>query len=117
MNVLGWEQSYNPKTFIDEHLTQTESGLYFQGAHPLLTLDNMQAIMPDDWGLQYPEWNLILPYKAGQKVKHNNIFWIAKIDNTGRNRRRAILTKITAGTITETRIGDHTTFFLTFWKD
>ena len=82
-NVCGWEQSYDPKTFIDEHLTQTESGLYFQGAHPLLTLDNMQAIMPDDWGLQYPEWNLILPYKAGQKVKHNNIFWIAKIDNTG----------------------------------
>lgn len=32
-NVCGWEQSYNPKTFIDEHLTQTESGLYFQGAH------------------------------------------------------------------------------------
>lgn len=82
-NVCGWEQSYDPAKAIDDNLTQTESGLYFQGAHPLLTLDNMQAIMPDNWGLQYPEWNLILPYKAGQKVKHNNIFWIAKIDNTG----------------------------------
>ena len=82
-NVCGWEQSYDPAKAIDDNLTQTESGLYFQGAHPLLTLDNMAAIMPDDWGLQYPEWNMILPYKAGQKVSHNGIVWIAKIDNTG----------------------------------
>lgn len=82
-NVCGWEQSYDPAKAIDDNLTQTESGLYFQGAHPLLTLDNMAAIMPDDWGLQYQEWNMILPYKAGQKVSHNGIVWIAKIDNTG----------------------------------
>lgn len=81
-NVCGWEQSYDPAKAIDDNLTQTESGLYFQGAHPLLTLDNMAAIMPDDWGLQY-QWNMILPYKAGQKVSHNGIVWIAKIDNTG----------------------------------
>ena len=82
-NVCGWEQSYDPAKVIDDNLTQTESRLYFQGAHPLLTLDNMAAIMPDDWGLQYPGWNMILPYKAGQKVSHNGIVWIAKIDNTG----------------------------------
>lgn len=82
-NVCGWEQSYDPAKAIDDNLTQTESGLYFQGAHPLLTLDNMAAIMPDDRGLQYPEWNMILPYKAGQKVSHNGIVWIAKIDNIG----------------------------------
>ena len=72
-NVCGWEQSYDPAKAIDDNLTQTESGLYFQGAHPLLTLDNMAAIMPDDWGLQYPEWNMILPYKAGQKVRGANV--------------------------------------------
>ena len=82
-NVCGWEQSYDPTKAIDDNLTQTESGLYFQGAHPLLTLDSMAAIIPDDWGSQYPEWNMILPYKAGQKVNHNGIVWIAKIDNTG----------------------------------
>lgn len=83
LHVVGWEQSFDPAKAIDTDLTQTESGLYFQGAHPLLTLDNMAAIMPDDWELQYPEWNMILPYKAGKKVRHNNIVWIAKIDNTG----------------------------------
>ena len=57
LHVVGWEQSYDPSKKIDDELTETESGLYFQGAHPLLTLDNVAAIMPDDWGLQYPEWN------------------------------------------------------------
>ena len=83
LHVVGWELSFDPAKAIDTHLTQTESGLYFQGAHPLLTLDNMAAIMPDDWGMQYPEWNMLLAYKAGQKVRHNNIVWIARIDNTG----------------------------------
>lgn len=82
LHVVGWEQSIDPTKAIDNYMTETESGLYFQGAHPLLTLDNMKGIMPDNWGLQYPEWNVILPYKAGQKVSHNGVVWIAKIDNT-----------------------------------
>lgn len=88
-NVCGWEQSYDPKTFIDEHLTQTESGLYFQGAHPLLTLDNMQAIMPDDWGIQYPVWDALTQWKQNKVVQYGNdtngnkLFWKAKADNVG----------------------------------
>ena len=57
LHVVGWEQSYNPAEAIAEQLTETESGLYFQGAHPLVTLDNMAAIVPDNWGYQYPVWN------------------------------------------------------------
>lgn len=89
MNVVGWEQSYNPKTFIDEHLTQTESGLYFQGAHPLLTLDSMEAIMPDDWGIQYPVWDALTQWKQNKVVQYGNdtngnkLFWKAKADNVG----------------------------------
>lgn len=89
MNVVGWEQSYNPKTFIDEHLTQTESGLYFQGAHPLLMLDNMEAIMPDDWGIQYPVWDALTQWKQNKVVQYGNdtngnkLFWKAKADNVG----------------------------------
>lgn len=83
LHLVGWEQSYDPAKAIDADLTQTESGLYFQGAHPLLTLDSMAAIMPDDWGFQYPEWNILLPYKAGQKVRYNGIVWYCKLDNTG----------------------------------
>lgn len=80
-NVCGWEQSYDPAKAIDDNLTQTESGLTFQGAHPLVTLDNVRAIVPDDFVFQYPVWNMVPEYKAGAKVRHNNKVWIAARDN------------------------------------
>lgn len=88
-NVCGWEQSYDPAKAIDDNLTQTESGLYFQGAHPLLTLDNMEAIMPDDWGIQYPVWDALKQWKQNKVVQYGNdtngnkLFWKAKADNVG----------------------------------
>lgn len=88
-NVCGWEQSYDLAKAIDDNLTQTESGLYFQGAHPLLTLDNMEAIMPDDWGIQYPVWDALTQWKQNKVVQYGNdtngnkLFWKAKADNVG----------------------------------
>lgn len=88
-NVCGWEQSYDPAKAIDNYMTETESGLYFQGAHPLLTLDNMQAIMPDDWGIQYPVWDALTQWKQNKVVQYGNdtngnkLFWKAKADNVG----------------------------------
>lgn len=88
-NVCGWEQSYDPAKAIDDNLTQTESGLYFQGAHPLLTLDSMEAIMPDDWGIQYPVWDALTQWKQNKVVQYGNdtngnkLFWKAKADNVG----------------------------------
>ena len=88
-NVCGWEQSYDPAKAIDDNLTQTERGLYFQGAHPLLTLDNMEAIMPDDWGIQYPVWDALTQWKQNKVVQYGNdtngnkLFWKAKADNVG----------------------------------
>lgn len=88
-NVCGWEQSYDSAKAIDDNLTQTESGLYFQGAHPLLTLDNMEAIMPDDWGIQYPVWDALTQWKQNKVVQYGNdtngnkLFWKAKADNVG----------------------------------
>lgn len=81
--VVGWEQSYNPAEAIDADLTESESGLTFQGAHPLLTLDNMRSVMPDDWGYQYPEWAEATEYKEGDKVRHSEMVWIAVQDNVG----------------------------------
>lgn len=81
--VVGWEQSYNPAEAIDVDLTESESGLTFQGAHPLLTLDNMRSVMPDDWGYQYPEWAEGTEYKEDDKVRHSGQVWIAVQDNVG----------------------------------
>ncbi len=81
--VVGWEQDYNPEKQIDDELCQSESGLTFQGAHPLCTLANIRAIMPDDYFFSYPAWNQILSYKKGSKVSHDDKIWIANYDNTG----------------------------------
>ena len=89
LNVVGWAQDYNPQNQIDNALCQSESGLTFQGAHPLVTLANIRAIMPDDYLFQYPEWNTIISYKRGAKVRHNGILWIANLDNVGQEPKKS----------------------------
>lgn len=79
--VVGWQQDYNPDNQIDNELTQSESGLTFQGAHPLCTLANVRAIMPDDYFFKYPIWNNFTAYKPGDKVKYTGKVWIAKKNN------------------------------------
>ena len=83
IKVVGWAQDYNPQKQIDAALCESESGLTYQGAHPLCTLENIRAIMPDDYLFSYPAWNSILTYKKGSKVRHDGKVWIANYDNTG----------------------------------
>ena len=70
--VVGWQQDYNPQNQIDPSLTQSESGLTFQGAHPLVTLANVRAIMPDDYLYQYPAWSQTKTYYVGDVVMYDN---------------------------------------------
>ena len=56
-HLVGWEQSYDPDREISSALLESESGLYFQSAHPLLTLDNIENTMPENFFLQYPDWD------------------------------------------------------------
>lgn len=83
LHLVGWEQSYDPSQAIDDDMTKTESGLFFQNAHPLLTLENIRAIMPDNFVYQYPNWKSGDAYPTGAKVKHNGKVWIASADNVG----------------------------------
>ena len=78
LHVVGWQQAYNPEQKIDDDLTLTESGLTFQGAHPLCTLNNVCAMVPDDYYLHYPEWLVTSRYEKGEKVRHNGNVWRAK---------------------------------------
>ena len=83
MNVVGWQEDYNPQNAIDPALCESESGLTFQGAHPLVTLNNVRAIMPDDYLFKYPAWKNSVAYAVGAKVKHQSKVWIAKAANAG----------------------------------
>ena len=47
--LVGWHQDFSPMDAIDDSLTQSESGLYYQDAHPLMTLKNVRSIMPDNF--------------------------------------------------------------------
>lgn len=82
-HLVGWEQSYDPDKAINDDLLESESGLLFQQAHPLMTLDNIENTIPENFMLQYPEWNSILFYKQGAKVRYKGVVWIANYDNTG----------------------------------
>ena len=48
-NLVGWEQGFTQETEIGDDLLESESGLIFQQAHPLLTLENLRAVMPKEW--------------------------------------------------------------------
>lgn len=79
--VVGWEQDYNPNKQIDADLCESESGLTYQGAHPLCTLENIRSIMPDDYFYRYEVWNDTKTYAEGSKVRHNGKVWKATATN------------------------------------
>ena len=33
-HLVGWQQAYSPKQWLTDDVTESESGLYFQQAHP-----------------------------------------------------------------------------------
>lgn len=84
-HLVGWEQHYNPSSAIDTELTQSESGLFFQGAHPLLTLDTMRAVMPADIASAYPSWDAAAAYVAGEVVNYGGKTWKSALDGNEGN--------------------------------
>ena len=80
-HLVGWEQSYDPQRLIDESLMESESGLFFQQAHPMVTLNNIEAIMPDGYELQYPEWVKDANYYKGDKVRDDGKVYKATADD------------------------------------
>lgn len=83
MPLVGWQQDFSPKNTIDHRLTQSESGLYYQQAHPLVTTKNVRSIMPEDFIEQYNSWNEFIIYDKGAKVRHEGIVWIAMRETQG----------------------------------
>lgn len=67
--VVGWEQSYDINNPIDEKLTESEGGLYYQQCHPLMTLNNIRSMMPDDFIKMYELYDPEKYYAEGNKVQ------------------------------------------------
>jgi hypothetical protein len=72
LHLIGWEQNYDTSDLkISDALTVSESGLYFQQIHPLLTLQNMACIAPDFKNMTFEEYNTEKSYSKGNVVKYD----------------------------------------------
>ena len=70
LHLVGWKQSYDlPDIMLSSNLTQTESGMYFQQIHPLLTLDNLRSIAPDFQNYNWQVHDANKAYKSGEVVR------------------------------------------------
>lgn len=88
--LVGWRQSYDRDAKIDESLTVSDSGVMFQDVHPLVTLRNIESIMPLDYYLRYPEYRDTDTYNPGDKVVYGKDVltlrpdvWEATTENVG----------------------------------
>ena len=75
LHLVGWEQDYDPEKQIADALTETESGLTYQQAHPMVTLENIRAIMPEQYQYTYPAYDAEKEYSKGNKVSLEQKVW------------------------------------------
>lgn len=68
--LVGWESDGT----LPADLTGSESGLYYQQRHALLTLDNIRSILVN---ADAAEWDNTQPYNAGMIVSHSGGKWKA----------------------------------------
>lgn len=85
LHLIGWEQNYDTSDLkISDALTVSESGLYFQQIHPLLTLQNMSCIAPDFKNMTFEEYNAEKVYSKGNIVKYNELLYKALQNSVGK---------------------------------
>ena len=80
--LVGWELS--PADTADEMLSQyaeSDSGLIYNDAHPLMTFQNIKSVMPEDFYLRYSEYSDTASYKAGDKVRSGKTVYYALTDD------------------------------------
>ena len=70
-SLVGWK---------DTELSASESGLYFQEAHPLLTLRALRGVMPKDLLSKYPEYVQGNAYGKDAKVQSGGKAYISLRD-------------------------------------
>lgn len=85
LHLIGWEQNYDTSDLkISDALTVSESGLYFQQVHPLLTLQNLSCIAPDFKNTVYTDYDAEKPYAKGNMAKYNGVLYKALQKSTGK---------------------------------
>lgn len=85
LHLVGWQQNYDTSELkISEALTTSESGVYFQQIHPLLTLSNIACIAPDFKNTAFAAYNPETTYDKGNIISYNEKLYKALRKATGR---------------------------------
>lgn len=83
LGLIGWEQNYDSDLRIAEDLTRSESGIYYQQIHPLLTLQNISCIAPDFRNTAAEDYSENETYVKGDVVVHEGTWYRALKTSTG----------------------------------
>lgn len=78
--LVGWSQDPYSSHRIWDRLQQSDSGLYFQAAHPLLTVENIASILPER---NYQQWDNQKTYITDEIVQYEGKLYQAKKLNEG----------------------------------
>lgn len=85
LHLIGWQQDYDTTELaIADSLTKSESGLYYQQVHPLITLQNLRCIAPDFKNTEYPEYSITEQYSIGNIVQVDGTLYKAIQQSIGK---------------------------------
>lgn len=90
LHLVGFDQGGTSEVKISSSLTESESGLYFQQAHPLITLTNLACIAPDYENMETAieaasEYRKNTMYVKGAIVFYAGKYYRAEVDNASSN--------------------------------
>ena len=87
LSLIAWRESADtemPK--LSSSLKTTESGLYYNDAHPLISVENMEAIAPNYDAMVASDYAAGTTYAKDALVRYNAVAYIslvaANIGNT-----------------------------------
>jgi hypothetical protein len=85
-NIVGFRNSQDPQFGkIDSDLTTSETGIYFQSVHPLVTLENLFSIAPNVKEFVFDAYNSSTTYSLGDKVSVGSVVYESLANNNTAN--------------------------------
>lgn len=68
--LVGWRQNINPDyEDLISSLLQSDTGMYFQDGHKLITIENLDQAFKNFDTIKYADWSNATTYKEGARVK------------------------------------------------
>jgi hypothetical protein len=85
-NVVGFRNAYDPQFGkIDSDLTTSETGIYFQSVHSLVTLENIFSIAPNVKEFVFDPYNSAVTYSIKDKVSVGSVVYESLVNNNTAN--------------------------------